>query len=305
VTKPAVAAQARAGRSAATAVVDVHLHVSRPEHERPWVLDFLRGQGGFDLEAEAERLLSPAGLRAFLQQNGIDWAVALAEMSPITTGVATNEYVAALCADANALPDPPEGPRGRLIPFASVNPFLENDLGDELERWVTGHGFRGFKVYPVYQHHYVHDPRMYPLYARAQQLGVPALVHTGSSVFRGARIKYGDPLHLDDVAIDFPGLTILMAHGGRPFWYAQAAWMARRHDNVYLEVSGLPGYKLLESFPDLERLADKVVYGSDWPGNTDLRRNIDAILALPIADEAKEKILWRNAARLLGLEVRR
>ncbi|NIO07626.1 MAG: amidohydrolase family protein, partial [Deltaproteobacteria bacterium] len=62
----------------------------------------------------------------------------------------------------------------------------------------------------------------------------------GSSAFKGARIKYGDPLFLDDVAIDFPQLTILLAHSGRPFWYEQAFWMARRHENVYMEISGLP-----------------------------------------------------------------
>lgn len=285
-------------------LIDVHVHVSRPEHEHPWVLEFIRDEYKGDIWALVQEVLTPAGLRPFLQQNGIDWAVALAEVNPVTTGNTPNEYVADLCAQANALPDPPAGPRGRLLPFASLNPFVVNDLADELERLVKEFGFRGFKVYPVYQHHYVNDSRMYPLYARAQELGVPMLVHTGSSVFKGARIKYGDPLHLDDVAIDFPRLTILMAHSGRPFWYAQAFWMARRHENVYMEISGLPGKKLLEYFPDLERLADKVVYGSDWPGNPYLRRNVEAIGALPLKAETKEKILWKNAAKILGVEVR-
>jgi len=142
---------------------------------------------------------------------------------------------------------------------------------------------------------------MYPLYAKAQELGLPMMVHTGSSVFKGARIKYGDPLFLDDVAIDFPELNILMAHSGRPFWYQQAFWMARRHANVYMEVSGLPAKNLLEYFPRLEELADKVVYGSDWPGNPDLRRNPDAIRALPISEEAQRAILYGNAARILKL----
>ena len=285
-------------------LIDFHIHVSRPEHEHPWVLEFIQGQYQGDLWSEVEHILAPAALRPFLQAHGIDWAVALAEVNPVTTGVTPNEFVADLCAQANALPDPPSGPRGRLLPFASLNPFIVSDLGAELERLVKELGFRGFKVYPVYQHHYVNDTRMYPLYAKAQELGVPMLVHTGSSVFKGARIKYGDPLHLDDVAIDFPKLTILMAHSGRPFWYEQAFWMARRHDNVYMEISGLPAKNLLEYFPRLEQLADKVVYGSDWPGNPYLQRNVDAIRALPLKDETKEKILWRNAAGILGVEVR-
>jgi predicted TIM-barrel fold metal-dependent hydrolase len=270
------------------------------------VLEFLESQyqGAEDLRALVDRVVTPEALRPFLREHGVDWAVALAEVNPATTGVTSNEFVADLCAQANAGPDPASGPRGRLLPFASLNPFIVNDPALEFERLVKERGFRGFKVYPVYQHHYVNDSRLYPLYAKAQALGLPMLVHTGSSVFKGARIKYGDPLHLDDVAIDFPDLTILMAHSGRPFWYQQAFWMARQHKNVYLEISGLPGKKLLEYFPDLERLADKVVYGSDWPGNPYLRRNVDAILALPLKDATKEKMLWKNAARILGVDVR-
>ncbi|MBI3243047.1 MAG: amidohydrolase [Chloroflexi bacterium] len=286
-------------------LIDFHLHVSRSEHERPWVLEWMESQyQGDDLWTVVEQVLTPTKLRPFLQENGIDWAVALAEDCPITTGVTPHDFVADLCARANALPDPPTGPRGRLIPFAALNPFTINDLAAELERLVKEQGFRGIKAYPVYQHHYMNDSRLYPLYAKAQELGIPMLVHTGSSVFKGARIKYGDPLHLDDVAIDFPKLTILMAHSGRPFWYEQAFWMARRHENVYMEISGLPGKKLLDYFPELERLADKVVYGSDWPGNPYLRRNVEAIESLPLKSETKEKILWQNAARILAVDAR-
>lgn len=283
-------------------IIDFHLHVSRPEHEHPWVMEFMQDQYDGDLVELMQRSLTPEGIRSLLQTNGIDYAVALAEVSPITTGTISNEETVAFVDAANALPDPSAGPTGRLIPFASLNPFIEGDLSERLRQLVLDHGFRGIKIYPVYQHHYTNDPRLYPLYAQAQQLGIPALVHTGSSAFKGARIKYGDPLHLDDVAIDFPELVLLMAHGGRPFWYDQAFWMTRRHPNVYLEVSGLPGTKLLEYFPRLEEIAEKVVYGSDWPGNPYLRRNIEAILALPLSSKAKELILGGNAARLLHLD---
>ncbi len=282
-------------------IIDFHVHLSRPEHERPWVMDWIRSNYDGDLDAMMNQVLTPENIRTYLQKHTIDWAVGLAEVTPITTGWTGNEYVGEFCAEANALPDPPDGPRGRLLPFASINPYIENDLAAELERLVETYGFRGIKVYPVYQHHYPNDPRMYPLYAKAQELRVPVLVHTGSSVFKGARIKYGDPLLLDDVAIDFPDLIILLAHSGRPFWYEQAFWMARRHKNVYMEVSGLPAKKLLEYFPRLEIIGHKVVYGSDWPGNPDLRRNAEAICSLPISNETKQAILYDNAARILGL----
>ncbi|MBW8012379.1 MAG: amidohydrolase [Chloroflexi bacterium] len=283
-------------------IIDFHIHLSRPEHEHPWVLEWARGNfpADMDLEAWMEDILTPKGIRNFFQENAIDLAVGLAEVTPITTGWASNEYVGEFCAEANALPDPKSGSRGRLIPFASINPYIVNEMGKELERLVNDFDFRGIKLYPPYQHHYANDSRMYPLYAKAEEMGLPMLVHTGSSVFKGARIKYADPLLLDDVAIDFPGLTILMAHSGRPFWYEQAFWMARRHPNVYMEVSGLPGKKLLEYFPRLEELSNKVVYGSDWPGNPDIQRNIRAIQALPISEKAKNDILFDNASKLLS-----
>ncbi len=283
-------------------IFDFHVHLSLPEHAHPWVMEWMQSNYPGDLDEMMGDLLTPEGIRAYLQANEVDWAVGLAEVSPITTGWTGNEFVGELCAKANALPDPPSGPKGRLLPFASINPFVLNDLPGELERLVEELDFKGIKVYPPYHHHYANDARMYPLYAKAEELGLPMLVHTGSSVFKGARIKYGDPLLLDDVAIDFPSLNILMAHSGRPFWYSQAFWMARQHDNVYMEVSGLPAKRLMEYFPRLEEIAHKVVYGSDWPGNPDLQRNVKAIQALPLSDEAKQAIVYDNAAKIFGVE---
>ncbi|HSF82965.1 MAG TPA: amidohydrolase family protein [Anaerolineales bacterium] len=280
-------------------IIDFHFHLSKPEHELPWVMEWIRSNFPGDIDELVEQVLTPAGLRQYLQANEIDWAVGLAEVSPLTTGWASNEYVGELCAAANDLADPASGPRGRLAPFASLNPYIVNDLAGELLRLVEEYQFLGLKVYPTYHHHYPNENRMYPLYAKAQELGLPVLTHTGSSVFKGARIKYGDPLLWDDVANDFPALTILLAHAGRPFWYEQAYWMARQHPNVYLEVSGLPAKKLLEYFPRLEEIADKVVYGSDWPGNPDLKRNVEAIRSLPLTDQSRQAILHDNAARIL------
>src|SRR3990172_24037 len=282
-------------------IIDFHIHLSRPEHEHPWVMDWMRANYLGDLEELMERILTPQGIRAHLQPNDIDYAVGLAQVPPVTAGWADNDYVGDFGGQANVIADPESGPRGRLLPFASINPYIINDLGAELERLVNEFGFKGIKLYPPYQYHYPNDARMYPLYAKTQDLGLALLAHTGSSVFKGARIKYADPLLLDDVAIDFPEMPILLAHSGRPFWYAQAFWMARRHSNVYLELSGLPGQKLMEYFPRLEEIHQKVVYGSDWPGNPDLKQNVEAIRNLPISDQAKQAILHDNAARVLRL----
>jgi len=274
-------------------VIDFHFHIGRYHEYQPWVIEWVKSQGKNiqDLEAFIDGVLTPEGIAGYLRANGVDFAVALAELSPVTTGMLGNEAVAQLCQEVDS-----------LIPFCSINPFLVADLAGELERHVTEMGFRGLKLYPTYQHFYPNANRLYPLYAKAEALGIPVMFHTGSSVFRGARLKYGDPLYLDDVAVDFPDLALVMAHSGRGFWYDRAYFLTRLHANIYMEISGLPPQKLLSYFPELERVADKVIFGSDWPGMPHIKRNIELIRELPLKEETKEKILGDNAARILGID---
>jgi len=272
------------------AIVDFHIHPVRYQIMTPSYLGFLRKQWGDGLEEMLRWYSSPEGFLKLMDECGIDFAVILAEIAPVTTGIADNEGVAEFCSLSP-----------RLIPFASVNPQTTARPAEELELLVKGKGFRGLKLYPSYQQYYPNDARIYPLYAKAQELKVPVLLHMGSSVFAGSRLKYADPLYLDDVAVDFPGLVLIQSHSGRPIWYETASALARLHANVFLEVAGLPPQKLLTYFPELERLADKVIYGSDFPGVPTIKENIEAIRQLPIPEEAKVKILGGNAARLLGI----
>ena len=84
--------------------------------------------------------------------------------------------------------------------------------------------------------------------------------------------------------------------------YGRAYFLARLHANMYMEISGLPPQKLLDYFPELERVADKVIFGSDWPGMPHIGRNIEIIRSLPLKEETVEKILGGNAARILGID---
>jgi predicted TIM-barrel fold metal-dependent hydrolase len=272
-------------------IVDFHLHAydSPISGPAPFIQFMERQTGRSFAEFIAEHSTTESYL-SLLDQNGIDYGVVLAEMAPITSVVGSNELVTRLCQGSP-----------RLIPFAAINPFLTANPARELTRLVTEHGFRGLKLYPTYQYFYPNDALLYPLYAKAEELGVPTMWHTGSSVFPASRLKYGDPLYLDDVAVDFPNLTALITHSGRPFWYDRAYALARLHENVYMEITGLPPQRLLTYFPELERVADKVVFGSDWPGVPDIKRNIEMIRELPLSDQAKEQILGGNAARILNL----
>ncbi len=143
-------------------------------------------------------------------------------------------------------------------------------------------------------------PALAGIYRRAEALGVPVTIHTGTSVFPGARSVYGDPMGIDDVAVDFPKLTILLAHSGRPLWGEAGFFLARRHPHVFLELSGIPPQRLLHMFPRLEKLAHKAIFGTDWPGPgvPEPEKNIAAFKALPVAPEALEAMIYGNARRL-------
>ena len=271
-------------------IIDFHVHTAYYQSMTQSYLDLLRRQWGDGLDQMIRTYSSAKAFLGLMDECRVDFAVILAELAPITTGIADNEYVAQFCSESS-----------RLLPFASINPYISSRPAEELERWVADRGFRGLKLYPTYQQFYPNDSRIYPLYAKAQELGIPVMLHVGSSVFAGSRLKYGDPIYLDDVAIDFPGLSLIQSHSGRPFWYEKAFALSRLHKNVYMEVAGLPPQKLLTYFPELERLADKVIFGSDWPGVPTMKENIQAIQALPMGQDAKRMILGGNAARLLGL----
>ena len=272
-------------------VVDFHLHAyDFPIRASDDFIGFMDTQLGSPFAKFAEQHSTTVSYLAVLDEAGVDYGVVLAELAPITSAIGSNETVARLCQGSP-----------RLIPFASINPFLTAYPARELERLVTEDGFRGLKLYPTYQYFYPNDAMLYPLYAKAQELGVPVKWHTGSSVFPASRLKYGDPIFLDDVAVDFPELIGIITHSGRPFWYDRALALARLREHLYMEIAGLPPQRLLTYFPDLERVADKVLFGSDWPSVPTIRKNIETIRGLPLSDKAKAQILGGNAARLLKL----
>jgi predicted TIM-barrel fold metal-dependent hydrolase len=272
-------------------VIDFHIHIGRKEDWHPWVIEYFSKVNPCLFENFKE-LMSPGGLEEYLVKEGIAYAVVLAENSPMTTGVVTNSYVHNFC----------KGQK-RLIPFASINPITSPNPDELLEKCVREMGFRGLKLYPTYQHFFPNQKEVYPLYEKAVEFSMPVMFHTGSSIYRHSKLKYGDPLHLDEVAADFPDLKIVMAHSGRGFWYDRAFFLSRLHKNLYMEISGLPPQKLLQYFPDLEKNADKVIFGSDWPGIRGIKENIDVIRALPLKEITIEKILYRNAEKVLGMQI--
>ena len=270
-------------------VIDFHVHIGLKEHWHAWVQDYQKATGS-EYYKRYEELTDPDRFALYLQSGNVAKAVILPQISPVTTGIIPNEYVFDFC-------------RGRdiFIPFCTVNPSLTVRPAEEILKFIRL-GARGIKLYPSYDHFYPNDQALYPVYTLAQEHRLPVMFHTGSSVFRGAKMKYADPIHLDDVAADFPELVLVMAHGGRGFWYDKAFFLSRIHPYLFVEISGLPPRKLLSYFPDMEKNIDKFIYGSDWPGVATISSNVEAIRRLPLAEASKKKILFGNAARILGLE---
>jgi predicted TIM-barrel fold metal-dependent hydrolase len=196
-----------------------------------------------------------------------------------------------------------------IIPFASVDPAKGARGVAEARRLVTEHGARGFKFHPSLQAFWPDDRMAYPLYEAIGELGVPALFHSGQTGIGagmagggGVRLKYSNPMCLDDVAVDFPDLTIIIAHPSFP-WQDEALAVATHKPNVYIDLSGWsPKYFP----PQLVRYANsllkhKVLFGSDFPLLSPDRWLKD-FAQLDIKDDVRPLILKDNAIRALGLQ---
>ena len=195
------------------------------------------------------------------------------------------------------------------IPFASIDPARGQMGVREARRLIKDFGVKGFKFHPTVQAFYPNDPGCYPLYEVIAEAGLPALFHTGQTGIGagmpsggGLRLKYSNPLCLDDVAADFPGMPVISAHPGVP-WQDEQLSVAIHKPNVYIDLSGWsPKYfepKLVQYANTL--LKDRVLFGSDNPV-IDPDRWLADFEKLPIKPEVRPLILKENAARLLKLK---
>ena len=195
-----------------------------------------------------------------------------------------------------------------LIPFASIDPAKGKVGAREARNLIENHGIKGFKFHPTMQGFYPNDRMAYPLYEAIAEAGSIALFHTGQTGVgsgmpggNGMRLKYSNPMYIDDVAVDFPEMKIILAHPSFP-WQEEALSVATHKPNVYIDLSGWsPKY-----FPPIlvryanTLLQDKMLFGSDWPVITPDRWLSD-FSKIDIRDEVRPKILKANARKLLGM----
>jgi uncharacterized protein len=195
---------------------------------------------------------------------------------------------------------------GVLMGFGSVDPF-DREAMHELDR-CGDLGLKGLKFHPTMQRFDPADQRFYPLWEKAQSLGMVCLFHTGTCGIGagtpgagGTKIRFSHPGFLDGVGADFPELTLIAAHFGWP-WFLECLAIALHKSNVYIELSGwAPKYLPPEVTREIgKRLNRQTLFGSDYPF-IPLDRWFAEFEELPLSDEARSRILYDNAAELLGL----
>jgi len=210
----------------------------------------------------------------------------------------SNEEVAEICAENDDI----------LIPFASIDPHKGKAGAREVRRLVEDFGVRGFKFHPTMQGFFPNDREAcYTVLEACAEAGVITLFHTGQtgvgSGMRGGmgmRLKYSNPMHLDDVAVDFPDMPIILAHPSFP-WTEEGLAVCQHKPNVYYDMSGWSPKYFPETFIRYANsiLKKKMLFGSDWPAITPDRWLADFEKA-PFKDEVRPLILKQNALRLLG-----
>jgi hypothetical protein len=271
-------------------LIDVHLHPARLDGLKlpwdVWVQDFDSTQLRDLYDGDA---INAERFDALLEAEGVDVAVVLAEYSPKVTGTQAVEDMAALANE-------------RVRFAANVNPHLHFPVDDEAARQLDL-GAVALKVHPVHGGFPANDRALYAAYALCQERGVPIVVHCGTSTFPGAENQWADPTYLDDVLRDFRRLDVVLAHGGRGWWYDAAAVLALSNPRVWIELSGLPPSRLQSYYArhNWPRLTRRMIFGTDWPGIPGIAKNARAVAALMPDDATADAVLAGNARQVYGL----
>jgi hypothetical protein len=271
---------------------DVHVHLEHQgeltDTEKAAAKHFKAGAAPRDWPSQAE----------YYRSRKIGCVVFTVEETLTGRPYATNDQVAQFAADNSDI----------AIAFASINPHRGADGVAEAKRLVASGAVRGLKLHPPVQEFVPSDRAVYPLYEVFAEARLPVLFHTGHSGIGtgmrgggGIRLKYGHPMPIDDVAVDFPDMPIIMAHPSFP-WQDEAISICMHKPQVYIDLSGWsPKYfspTLVQYANTL--LKQKVMFGSDYPLLTPDRWLAD-FEKLPMRDEVRPLILKENAVRLLGL----
>jgi uncharacterized protein len=265
-------------------IIDCHTHLNNYHDE-----------GVSDLEAAIERL------ELQMRRCRVDYALVLTSYKVTPGRPATRTVVEAI------------RDRKNLFAVAGLShaSFQKQDL-DELADYVAAGHVRGLKIYPGYEPFFPSDPKLEPAFAFALEHGIPLMIHSGDTYTPRGKIKYSHPLHVDELAVDHPGLKIVICHIGNP-WIRDCMEVVYKNADVYTDFSGLVLGNFDDRFEQYMRKQvqemllygvqpEKCLYGTDWPISS-MESYLEFIEELKMPRKDKQKILYQNAIRLFRLPI--
>lgn len=265
-------------------IIDVHTHLNNYHEEKV-----------LPLQVSLDNLL------ATMSENNVDYSL-------ILTSYKVNEHRPSIKAVVEATRD-----LDNLSVVAGISylNYRERDLR-EIADYLKDGLIKGLKLYPGYEPFYPHDNRLKVVYELAIEFDVPVMFHSGDTYTPSGKVRYAHPLHIDDVAVDFPEMKIVICHVGNP-WIRDCMEVVYKNANVFADFSGL----VLGDFSDkfekfmksqLEEMIlyagepEYLLYGTDWPIST-MKSYLAFMKQLDLPDDKKELIYWKNAVKLFKLDV--
>lgn len=264
-------------------IIDCHTHLNRYE-EGQWA-------------TLAERY---AELKRDMRQNQVDHALVLSSYQVSEARPGTREILEVVGDD----------PQISVIAGVSYYDYRAADLAD-LRVLLREGRIKGLKLYPGYEAFYVHDARMRVIYELAGEFDVPVMIHTGDTFDPKGKLKYAHPLEVDEVAVDFRGVTFVICHLGNP-WVTDAMEVIYKNDNVVGDISGFTLGHFDERFEQYMLQVVKQVltfagdpssllFGTDWP-ICQIASYLRFVRNLGLSEEEADLVLWRNTARIFKLD---
>lgn len=265
-------------------IIDVHTHLNNYHEDKV-----------LPLQVSLDRLLG------VMEENKVDYSLVL-------TSYKVNEHRPSVKQVVEATRNIPR--LGTVAGISYLN-YKERDLR-EMADFLRSGEIKAFKLYPGYEPFYPHDKRLQVIYELAIEFDIPVMFHSGDTYSPKGKIRFSHPLHIDDVAVDFPELKIVICHVGNP-WIRDCMEVVYKNKNVYADFSGL----VLGDFSDKferymkEQLEEMILYagepeyllyGTDWPIST-MKSYLNFMKQLDLPDDKKELIYWKNAAKLFKIDV--
>ncbi len=277
------------------------MHWHAHEQLDPAVLNMVKREFPFLFKENIDSA-DPTPIIELMKKENVEKGFVINYVAPEVMGFTfkTNEWVIDFC----------DKSEGMLIPVGGVDTKSHENAGELLRPYLET---KSIKLVKVHGPHQLIKPNEYltgnkglqNLYETCQELKIPVIIHTGTSIFPKARSRYGHPLYVEDILIDFPDLKIIIAHGGRPFWTMEFEYLMQKFKNILFDISGVPPKLLPNYFPRFHRYADRVIYGSDFPspGVKGIRKNAELLNSIfdkmGLNREVKSKIFYENANKLI------